>query len=183
MCLDTHNGYWRESGSCVTRETPYINTFPGYSWRRNLESCIQNTLARVSLRESGCIIRNKKLIFELNNVLDRTASAGRPLPREASPLLSGIALALTIMNNGCTEYQMPWWRGLRRIWRWRRRTVASPISGDHDPITGEPYYRMLPTDDGGESYQMECLLCKAQGNILASRFLHEDNCPLRPAGK
>src|SRR6266849_8619295 len=94
-----------------------------------------------------------------------------------------VALALTIMNNGCTEYQMPWWRGLRRIWSWRRPTVASPISGDHDPITGEPYYRMLPTDDGGQSYQMECLLCKAQGNILASRFLHEDNCPLRPTGK
>ena len=98
-------------------------------------------------------------------------------------LPSGIALALTIMNNGCTEYQMPWWRGLRRIWSWRRRTVASPVSGDHDPITGEPYYRMLPTDDGGESYEMECLLCKAQGNILASRFIHEENCPLRPTGK
>lgn len=38
---------------------------------------------------------------------------------------------------------------------------------------------MLPTDDGGESYQMECKLCKAQGNILARKFIHEDNCPLK----
>jgi len=101
-------------------------------------------------------------------------------------LLPEFALALIVMNNGCTEYQMPWWRGLRRIWSWRRRTVASPVSlirGDHDPVTGESYYRMLPTDDGGESYQMECLLCKAQGNVLASRFTHEDNCPLRRTEK
>jgi hypothetical protein len=24
-------------------------------------------------------------------------------------------------------------------------------------------YRMLPTDDGGESYQMECVFCKKWG--------------------
>jgi len=67
------------------------------------------------------------------------------------------------MNNGCTEHPMPWWKDLRRIWNWRRPAVASPLSGDHDPITGEPYYRMLPTDDGGESYEMECLLLQSAG--------------------
>jgi hypothetical protein len=74
---------------------------------------------------------------------------------------------------------MSWWNDLRRAWSARRPKEAPRISGDHDPVTGERYYRMLPTDDGGESYQMECTLCKAQGNILARKFIHEDNCPLK----
>jgi hypothetical protein len=42
-------------------------------------------------------------------------------------------------------------------------------------------YRMLPTDDGGESYQMECTFCKAWGNILQrDPFVHKADCP---AGK
>jgi len=42
-------------------------------------------------------------------------------------------------------------------------------------------YRMLPTDDGGESYHMECVFCKEWGNILQSApFRHTDDCP---AGK
>ncbi len=40
-------------------------------------------------------------------------------------------------------------------------------------------YRMLPTDDGGESYRMECVFCKEECNIM-SRFQHAPNCP---AGK
>jgi hypothetical protein len=74
---------------------------------------------------------------------------------------------------------MSWWNDLRRAWSARWTKEAPRISGDHDPVTGERYYRMLPTDDGGESYQMECKLCKAQGNILARKFIHEDNCPLK----
>jgi hypothetical protein len=40
-------------------------------------------------------------------------------------------------------------------------------------------YRMLPTDDGGESYRMECVFCKEESNIM-STFQHAANCP---AGK
>jgi hypothetical protein len=40
-------------------------------------------------------------------------------------------------------------------------------------------YRMLPADDGGESYRMECIFCKEEGNIM-SKFQHAANCP---AGK
>jgi hypothetical protein len=36
-------------------------------------------------------------------------------------------------------------------------------------------YRMLPTDDGGESYRMECVFCKEEGNIM-SKFEHAINC-------
>jgi hypothetical protein len=37
-------------------------------------------------------------------------------------------------------------------------------------------FRMLPTDDGGESYRMECVFCKEEGNIM-SRFTHAADCP------
>jgi len=40
-------------------------------------------------------------------------------------------------------------------------------------------YRMLPTDDGGESYRMECAFCLEEGNIM-SKFIHAPDCP---AGK
>jgi hypothetical protein len=40
-------------------------------------------------------------------------------------------------------------------------------------------YRMLPADDGGESYRMECIFCREEGNIM-SRFQHAPKCP---AGK
>ena len=40
---------------------------------------------------------------------------------------------------------------------------------------------MLPTDDGGESYQMECEFCKEWGNVMQSApFRHAADCP---AGK
>jgi hypothetical protein len=37
-------------------------------------------------------------------------------------------------------------------------------------------YRMLPTDDGGESYRMECKVCKAEGSVMG-KFFHERGCP------
>ncbi len=40
-------------------------------------------------------------------------------------------------------------------------------------------YRMLPSDDGGESYRMECTFCLEEGNIM-SKFIHTPDCP---AGK
>ena len=40
-------------------------------------------------------------------------------------------------------------------------------------------YRMLPADDGGESYRMECIFCREEDNIM-SRFQHAPKCP---AGK
>lgn len=44
------------------------------------------------------------------------------------------------------------------------------------------FYKMLPTDDGGESYHMECTLCKEIGNMLSQEeFPHADNCPLKDA--
>lgn len=36
-------------------------------------------------------------------------------------------------------------------------------------------YRVLPADDGGESYRMECIFCKEEGNIM-SKFQHALNC-------
>ena len=36
-------------------------------------------------------------------------------------------------------------------------------------------YRMLPADDGGESYRMECIFCKEEGNIM-SNFQHAPEC-------
>jgi hypothetical protein len=42
-------------------------------------------------------------------------------------------------------------------------------------------YRMLPTDDGGESYRMECTFCREEGNIMSQLpFQHKAQCP---AGK
>jgi hypothetical protein len=37
-------------------------------------------------------------------------------------------------------------------------------------------YRMLPTDDGGESYRMECAFCLEEGSIM-SKFIHTPDCP------
>jgi hypothetical protein len=37
---------------------------------------------------------------------------------------------------------------------------------------------MLPTDDGGQSYQMECVFCKEWGNIMSRNpFAHTADCP------
>jgi len=43
-------------------------------------------------------------------------------------------------------------------------------------------YRMLPTDDGGESYRMECIFCKEEGNIM-SKFTHAETCPAKNADR
>jgi hypothetical protein len=40
-------------------------------------------------------------------------------------------------------------------------------------------YRMLPADDGGASYRVECLFCLKEGSVM-SQFLHAADCP---AGK
>ena len=40
-------------------------------------------------------------------------------------------------------------------------------------------YRMLPADDGGASYSMECLFCLKEGSVM-SEFRHAAGCP---AGK
>jgi hypothetical protein len=37
-------------------------------------------------------------------------------------------------------------------------------------------YRMLPTDDGGESYRMECKVCLEEGSIMG-KFIHKKDCP------
>ena len=39
-------------------------------------------------------------------------------------------------------------------------------------------YIMVPAQDGGQTYEMRCQVCGAFGNILASRFQHEDGCPV-----
>ena len=39
-------------------------------------------------------------------------------------------------------------------------------------------YAMTPADDGGQSYEMKCLICGALGNILAAVFVHDDDCPV-----
>jgi hypothetical protein len=40
-------------------------------------------------------------------------------------------------------------------------------------------YRMLPADDGGASYRMECMFCLIEGSVM-SPFQHDAGCP---AGK
>ncbi|MGD0975426.1 MAG: hypothetical protein ABR866_15155 [Candidatus Korobacteraceae bacterium] len=37
-------------------------------------------------------------------------------------------------------------------------------------------YTMLPTDDGGQSYRMECDFCKKEGSVM-SKFIHAPGCP------
>ena len=39
-------------------------------------------------------------------------------------------------------------------------------------------YVMVPADDGGQSYEMKCKVCGEFGNILASKFVHDDACPV-----
>jgi hypothetical protein len=39
-------------------------------------------------------------------------------------------------------------------------------------------YTMVPADDGGQTYEMKCKICGEFGNILASRFLHDADCPV-----
>ena len=39
-------------------------------------------------------------------------------------------------------------------------------------------YIMTAADDGGESYEMKCKICGELGNILASKFIHADGCPV-----
>jgi hypothetical protein len=43
-------------------------------------------------------------------------------------------------------------------------------------------YRMLPTDDGGESYRMECIICKEEGSIMG-KFYHKPGCPAQEKWK
>lgn len=55
------------------------------------------------------------------------------------------------------------------------------IRRDIDPRTGLSFYKMLPADYGGESYYMECKLCKEQGNIMSQEpLIHRKDCPLSP---
>jgi hypothetical protein len=59
--------------------------------------------------------------------------------------------------------------------------IPSPedVAREIDPRTGESFYRMLPADDGGASYSMECTLCREQGNIMSqSPLKHANDCPL-----
>ena len=39
-------------------------------------------------------------------------------------------------------------------------------------------YVMVPTDDGGQTYEMKCKICGEFGNILASSFVHAPDCPV-----
>jgi hypothetical protein len=54
-----------------------------------------------------------------------------------------------------------------RIHAWRL-SMANRLKDDGTEFTQfelENPYRMLPTDDGGESYRMECKVCKAEGSV------------------
>ena len=39
-------------------------------------------------------------------------------------------------------------------------------------------YVMVPADDGGQSCEMKCKICGEFGNILASKFVHNEGCPV-----
>ena len=39
-------------------------------------------------------------------------------------------------------------------------------------------YVMVPADDGGQTYEMKCKICGEFGNILASHFIHAQDCPV-----
>jgi hypothetical protein len=44
-------------------------------------------------------------------------------------------------------------------------------------------YVMIPADDGGQSFEMRCTVCGESGNILASRFVHAQDCPINDEQK
>jgi hypothetical protein len=54
-------------------------------------------------------------------------------------------------------------------WRERRKARLFQL---------ENPFRMLSTDDGGQSYRMECIFCKAEGSVM-SKFEHGENCPAK----
>ena len=39
-------------------------------------------------------------------------------------------------------------------------------------------YVMVSADDGGQTYEMQCRICNALGNVLASTFIHAMDCPV-----
>jgi hypothetical protein len=39
-------------------------------------------------------------------------------------------------------------------------------------------YMMVPADDGGQAYEMQCKICGEFGNIMASTFKHAQGCPV-----
>lgn len=39
-------------------------------------------------------------------------------------------------------------------------------------------YVMVPADDGGQTFEMKCEVCKEFGNILARTFDHDPACPV-----
>ena len=58
---------------------------------------------------------------------------------------------------------------------------AETIHRVRDAVAGQRYeliYRMMPVDDGGESYEMQCKICGELGNVLAKEFVHGENCPV-----
>jgi hypothetical protein len=42
---------------------------------------------------------------------------------------------------------------------------------------------MVPADDGGQTYEIQCKICGEFGNILAASFIHEPDCPVEIAEK
>jgi hypothetical protein len=64
------------------------------------------------------------------------------------------------------------WRIAERFRRWKSERQLERFRLENP-------YRMLPADDGGESYRMECIFCREEDNIM-SRFQHAPKCP---AGK
>jgi hypothetical protein len=42
----------------------------------------------------------------------------------------------------------------------------------------ELLYKMVPADDGGQTYEMKCKICGELGNVLASKFEHAKRCPV-----
>jgi hypothetical protein len=44
-------------------------------------------------------------------------------------------------------------------------------------------YVMVPTDDGGQTYEMKCKICGEFGNILANTFIHAQDCPVETEEK
>jgi len=56
-----------------------------------------------------------------------------------------------------------------------RRLAEFPRARKQRRFKLENPYRMLPADDGGESYRMECIFCKEEGNIM-SKFQHAPKC-------
>jgi hypothetical protein len=60
----------------------------------------------------------------------------------------------------------------------RRKARKAVVDGQWSSL-----YAMVPAMDGGQTYEMKCMVCGAFGNIMARYFDHAPGCPVDIAEK